>query len=282
MQMGKIIDGKKIAANILKEVAEEIKNRKLKITLAVVLVGEHTPSLTYVRKKAEAAKKVGINFQLHHLPANISKKILVQKIHNIQKDNHLGGLIVQLPLPEPLYTTEVLNAINPKFDVDCLTDTNLGKLVMKTGLILPPTPGAVKAILKILNIKLKGKRVVIIGAGALVGKPLAIILLNKEATVTVANRYTKNLKEICRQADIIVTAVGKKNLLTADLVKRGVVVIDTGICFVRGKMYGDVDFPSVSKKARYITPVPGGVGPITVSLLLKNTLKLTKHRLGLI
>ncbi|KKQ41329.1 MAG: Bifunctional protein FolD [Candidatus Magasanikbacteria bacterium GW2011_GWA2_37_8] len=275
--MSQLIDGKLIAKTIESQLKRTIKKTGLKPKLAVVLVGDDKPSKVYVRRKAEAAARVGIDFALHLLPAKISKKQLIKKIIQIQKDKKLSGLIIQLPLPEPLYTTEVLNAVKPELDVDCLTDTNIGKLIMKTFSLLPPTPGAVLAILKWLKIKPAGKIIAILGTGALVGKPLSVILANDGATVIACNSRTRNIKEKCLKADIIVTAVGKKrNLLTADMVKRGAIVIDTGIVFENNKMYGDVDFANVQKKASYITPVPGGVGPITVSLLLQNTLTAAK------
>lgn len=275
--MSQLIDGKLIAKTIENQLRRTIKKTGLKPKLAVVLVGNDKPSRVYVRRKAEAAARVGIDFALHLLPAKISKKKLIEKIIQIQKDKKLSGLIIQLPLPEPLYTTEVLNAVKPELDVDCLTDTNIGKLIMKTFSLLPPTPGAVLAILKWLKIKPEGKIITILGTGALVGKPLSVILANDGATVIACNSRTRNIKEKCLKADIIVTAVGKKrNLLTADMVKRGAIVIDTGIVFENGKMYGDVDFVNVQKKTSYITPVPGGVGPITVSLLLQNTLIAAK------
>lgn len=274
-----IIDGKAIAEKINNQTAKEIKKLKTKgivPKLAVILVGEDKPSLTYVRRKKESAEKIGIDFILKKYPAEIKKNELINEIKKIQKNKKLTGLIVQLPLPEPLYTSEVLNAINPEIDVDCLTDYNLGKLVMETSLITPPTPTAVIRILKELNIDLKGKNITIIGMGALVGKPLAIILANAGASISTCDRSTKNIKKKCLMADIIVTAVGKKNLLTADMVKKGTIVIDTGICFVDHKMHGDVDFEKISKKAFAITPTPGGVGPITVSILLENTVRLAK------
>ncbi|MBI2436327.1 MAG: bifunctional 5,10-methylenetetrahydrofolate dehydrogenase/5,10-methenyltetrahydrofolate cyclohydrolase [Candidatus Magasanikbacteria bacterium] len=268
-----ILDGKLISQKILNDTKGEIsklKKQGIIPKLAVVLVGEHKPSQTYVRKKQQAAENIGMNFELHKFHAKIGKNELIKKIIKIQQDKKLNGLIVQLPLPEPLFTTEVLNAIKPELDVDCMTDINLGKLVMKTNTITPPTPEAVCAILKEIDVDIRGKNVAIIGAGALVGKPLSIVLLNKEATVTTANFFTKNLKKICLSADIIVSAVGKKDLIRGNMIKKGAIVIDTGISFVKGKMYGDVNFNEALKKASYITPVPGGVGPITVALLLKN------------
>lgn len=277
--MSIIIDGKQLAHNILTNIQAdvlELKKNGITPKLAIVCIGEHKPSKTYIRRKKEAAEAAGIAFELHEYPHDTTKEKIISEIKKIQKNKHLSGLIVQLPLPEPLFTTDVLNAIDPDLDVDCLTDTQLGTLVMKTNTIAPPTPGAVLEILESLQVDLKGKHVAVIGAGALVGKPLAIMLLNKEATVTVANAYTYNLKKITKRADIVVSAVGKKNLITKSHIKKGAIVIDTGIVFDNGKMYGDVDFVPVAKKAGAITPTPGGVGPITVALLLKNTITQAK------
>lgn len=278
--MAKIIDGKKLSEQILNTLKSEVTIlRKQKITpkLAIIFVGDHQPSKTYIKRKKEAADLIGIECELHTYPATTSKEKIISEIKKIQQDKKLSGLIVQLPLPEPLFTTEVLNTINPDFDVDCLTDTQLGKLVMKTNTAVPPTPGAVCDILESIKVDVKGKNVVIVGAGSLVGKPLSIILSNNEATVTLCNKFTKNLKSITKKADIVVSAVGKKGLITKSHIKKGCIVIDTGICFVDKKMYGDVDFARVAKKASFITPVPGGVGPVTVALLLKNTVTQAKR-----
>ena len=269
-----LIDGKQIAAKLEEEITKrvaELKKKNVTPKLAVILVGDNKPSKTYIRKKQEAAARVGINFELREYPETIEKNELINKIKNIQQNKELTGLIIQLPLPERLYVPEVLNAVNPKIDVDCLTDNNIGKLVMKTNKIEPPTPWAVIQAIKDTGTELAGKNITIIGAGALVGKPLSIMLLNEKATITVCNTHTKDLKKQCRGADIVISAVGKKNLLTADMIKKGAAVIDTGIIYENGKMFGDVDFQKVSKKAGYITPTPGGIGPITVSKLLLNT-----------
>lgn len=272
--MTKIIDGKLIAAKIETEITGRVallKKKGIIPKLAVVLVGENRPSRTYIKRKKEAAERVGIDFSLHEFPKNIAKEELIQAVHKIQKDPLLTGLIIQLPLPERLYTPEVLNAINTDIDVDCLTDCNIGKLVMKTNLIEPPTPWAVIKTLKEINFDLAGKNATILGAGALVGKPLAIMLINELASVTTCNSRTKDIKKKCLGADVIISAVGKKNLITADMVRERAVVIDTGIVYTDGKMHGDVDFAKVSKKASFITPTPGGIGPITVAKLLLNT-----------
>lgn len=277
--MSNIIDGKKIASKIEKEAAKQVvflKKKGITPKLAVVLVGQDKASLTYINRKNQAAARVGVDFTLHQFPKNITKEDLVMAVKEIQKDPKLTGLIIQLPLPERLYKSEVLNAINPAIDVDCLTDANIGKLVMKTNLIEPPTPWAVIKTLKEIRFNLVGKNATIVGAGALVGKPLSIMLVNELASVTTCNSHTKNLKNKCLEADVVISAVGKQNLITADMIKKGAVVIDTGIVYVNGKMQGDVDFIPVSKKSSYITPTPGGIGPITVAKLLLNTVTCAK------
>ena len=271
--MEKIINGKQIANEILEEVKIGISKLEFKPKLAVIFVGDDKPSQTYVRRKQEAAKYAGIDFEIYSFPTNIEKEKLVKNIKDIQKkEKNIRGMIVQLPLPEPLFTPEVLDAVNPDIDVDCLTNTNIGKLVMKTADFSPPTPQAVLEIFKSINLDVKGKNITIVGAGALVGKPLSIMLLNKQATVTTCNEHTRDLKKILKKSDIIVSAVGKKDLIRKNMLKKNVIIIDTGIAFANNKMYGDVNFEEAVKKASYITPTPGGVGPITVSLLMKNLL----------
>jgi len=279
--LGKLINGQAIAKKINQNTARNVKilNKKgVFPKLGVVLVGTDKPSQTYVRKKQEAAEMVGIKFILKKFPSKISKNKLIEEINNLQKKEKFTGLIIQLPLPEKLYTPEVLNAVDPSIDVDCLTDVNVGKLVMNTNHIYPPTPYAVITILKELKVELAGKTVTIIGMGALVGKPLAIILANEGCSVISCNSRTVDIKKKCLMADIIVSGVGKKDLIRGDMIKNGAIVIDTGIVFEDGKMYGDVKREEVIKKALYLTPTPGGVGPITVSLLLQNTLLCTKYK----
>ena len=278
--MGTLIDGKAIAEKIRASVALEVKKLKkknIKPKLGVILVGNDKPSQTYVNKKQQAAEIAGIDFVLKKFPASVSKNKLVAEIKNIQKKEKLSGLIIQLPLPEKLYISEVINAVDSSIDVDCLTDTNIGKLVMRTNYIFPPTPFAVITILKELNFSLIGKNITIIGMGALVGKPLAIILANEGASVITCNSRTRDIKEKCLMADVIVTGVGKKDLLRGDMVKQGAIIIDTGIVFENGKMYGDANRAKVLPKSSYFTPTPGGVGPITVALLLQNTVLCAKH-----
>lgn len=272
--MGTLLKGKPIANRILAETADAVaalKKHGITPKLAVVLVGEDKPSATYVRMKGEAAKRVGMEFALHHLPGNVSQKALIATLERIQQEPNLSGLIVQLPLPEHLYTSEVLNAIQPRYDVDCLTDTNMGKLVMNTNTLVPPTPGAVMAMLDELGIDLVGKNVTIVGTGALVGKPLAIMLANARASVTTCNSATRDVAEKCRRADIVVSAAGKKDLIRGDMVGEGAIVIDAGVDYVNNKMFGDVNVAEVLERASYVTPTPGGIGPLTVAKLLWNT-----------
>jgi methylenetetrahydrofolate dehydrogenase (NADP+)/methenyltetrahydrofolate cyclohydrolase len=279
--MGILINGKQIAKDINQQTADAVKALKRRgfiPKLAVIFVGNHKPSATYIRKKQEMAEYVGMEFIIHNFPASVAKTELIKKIKELQKNKKISGVIVQLPLPERLYTPDVLNAINPELDVDCLTDTNSGKLVMGTSWLTPPTPTAVMEVLKNIKIDLKGKNVTIVGTGALVGRPLAIMMMNAGASVITCNSRTNNTKEKCLEADIVVTAVGKKDLLRGDMIQPDTVVIDTGIAFANRKMYGDANRSEILEKCSYLTPTPGGIGPITVALLLRNTLICAKRR----
>ncbi len=272
--MQKLIDGKKIAEKILAETAKKVlalKKKNITPKLGVILIGNDESSETYVRRKQAAAEKIGVKFELHRFPNSIKNSKIIEEIKIIQTKNNLSGLIIQLPVPEKLYTPELFNAVNPTIDVDCLTDINLGRLVMNTQTIQPPTAGAVLKILDELNVDLVGKNVCIVGMGILVGKPLANLLINARASVTTCNSKTKNLKQKCLAADIVVSGVGKKNLIRGNMVKKGAIVIDSGISFENGKLSGDVNVAEVLKNAKFVTPTPGGVGPITVALLLYNT-----------
>ncbi len=276
-----ILDGRQIAAKIEeknKSRVKKLKKRGIHTKLAVFLVGDDKPSRTYVKKKQQAARRTEIDFDLHHFPSDIKMREIVTQIQKIQKKEGLSGLVVQLPLPEHLYTPQVLNAINPDIDVDCLSDVNLGRLVKHTNHITPPTPAAVMEVLEYLNVNLSGKEVVIIGTGALVGKPLAIMMINAGASVTTCNEKTENISAKTSRADIIATAVGKKNILTGSMIKKGAIVIDTGIHFSNKKISGDINFKQISKKASYVTPTPGGIGPITVARLLLNTVMCAEEK----
>ncbi len=279
--MGSLIDGKAIAEKINKKTSERVAKlveRGITPKLSVILVGEDKPSQTYVRNKANAANKVGISFLLEELPGSISTEDLLKKIDTLQADPELSGMIVQLPLPEQIDTNRVINAIRPEIDVDCLTEANLGKLIMKTNTIVPPTPGAVMSILHEHNIELVGTNVTIIGVGPLVGKPMAVMMMNERASVTTCNSATKDIAKKCRAAKVIVTGVGTADIVRGDMISPGAVVIDTGVDFVNKQMVGDVNVDEILPIASLVTPTPGGVGPITVARLLWNTLLLTEKQ----
>lgn len=281
--MATIVDGHKIASSIYSRLNKQVpilRKKKSTPKLGVILVGNDKPSQTYVKKKGQAAKKIGVDFLLKTLPAKTTTAQLIMEIKKLQQARYqLSGLIVQLPLPAHINTGKALEVIKPSLDVDCLTQTNLGKLVTGSYWIEPPTPGAILSILQKHKVKLKGKKVVIIGAGALVGRPLANMLMWEEATVSILNQSTPSLKAYTQDADIIITGVGKKNLLTGAMIKSGAVVIDAGVSFVGKKMYGDINFTSVSKKASLVTPTPRGVGPLTVAKLIENTVKCANKKL---
>lgn len=266
----KIIDGKKIANAILANLTSYVIRHTSRPKLAVIYVGSDKPSKTYIMRKREAAKNVGIDFELHQYPAKISNKQLTDEIIKIQKDKSLSGLIIQLPIPKHLNTQKLLDCVRPELDVDCLNSQY--RIETQNFASLPPTPAAILEILKRLKVNLKKSKITVVGLGKLVGEPLVQILRARGADVLTCDIKTKDTKKRCLHADVLITAVGKQNLITADMVKRGAIVIDAGACFHDHKMYGDVDFYAVSKKASHITPVPGGVGPITVAMLLKNVI----------
>ena len=272
-----IVDGKKIANQILKRLKSQVSKMKVKPHLAVVLVGSDRPSETYVRNKQLAAEAVGVKFSLHKFPESVSAEKLIQSIRKIQKEQ-LSGIIVQLPLPKKFDKKRILNELDPNLDVDCLSWVSLGKLVIHDNSLVPPSPGAVLEILKQHQVNLTGKHIVLVGQGDLIGKPLTNILIHMPVTLTTCNKETRNLSEITKTADVLITGVGKYNLIRADMIKPGAVVIDAGVSFHQGKMYGDTNFEEVSKKASLITPTPGGVGPITVAKLLENTVLIAANK----
>ncbi len=282
-----LIDGKVTAAQIKEEIAKAVQNRKEKGLktphLAAILVGSDGASMTYVNSKVKACEKVGFNSTLIDLPEDTTEEQLLHEIELLNKDPEIDGFIVQLPLPDAINEQKVLMAINPDKDVDGFHPTNVGKMTLELPTFLPATPFGILELLERYHIETSGKNVVVIGRSHIVGRPMSILLSQKRkagnATVTLTHSRTKNLKDICLQADIIIVALGIPEFLTGDMVKEGVVIIDVGITRVsdatkkRGyRLAGDVDFETVSKKASYITPVPGGVGPMTIAMLLKNTL----------
>lgn len=269
----KIIDGRALAGKINQTTARLVKKIKQKgiiSKLAVVLVGNDPASELYVKRKELKAKELGLDFCLFRFSGKISKVELIKQLQIIQTDKKLSGLIVQLPLPEKIYGGEILNAIRPELDVDCLTDANLGALMRGEEFLEPPTAGAIMEIIDSLKIDLPGKKIVVIGTGLLIGRPLSVMLINRRASVATANSATCNLKELCLGADVIITCAGVSDLVTGEMVRSGAIVIDGGSSLKNGKIVGDIDFETVVKKASYITPTPGGVGPITVSKLLAN------------
>ena len=279
--MASIVEGKKIAADILTNLkgrVARLKQQGVEPVLAVVIAGDDKPSHIYVKKKAEAAELVGIKFFKFSYPGNITATDLLAEINKIQAEQRLTGLIIQLPLPQSLEkdSTELINSINPFLDVDCLTDVSLGRVLVGRNFLLPPTPAAILHILNYYQVDLTGKEICIVGRGEIIGKPLAAMLLHLPVTVTVCGRATQDLASYTKRADIVVSGVGKKNLITGEMVKEGAVVIDAGIFYDNGKISGDVEFESVKDKASLVTPVPGGVGPITVAKLLENVVQVAE------
>src|SRR3989338_1875705 len=268
--MSRIVDGRLISEGILAGLKDKIIRLKLKPHLAVILVGSDPASQTYVRKKQEAAQSIGVKFSLYPYPADTDTKQLIAELKKIQTQD-LSGIIVQLPLPPGIDKRHVLNAIDPLLDVDYLSWESLGKLVIGENELIPPTPGAILEVLNYYKIPVSGQHVVLVGQGELIGKPLANLLLQMPVTLTVCGKETNNLASLTRQADILITGVGKAEMIKGDMVKSGAVVIDAGVSFRDKKMFGDVEFEAVSRVASLITPTPGGVGPITVAKLLENT-----------
>lgn len=275
--MATIIDGKGLAQKIREEVAEEVRLLKAKgqePALAFILVGEDPASQIYVGNKKKACDEVGIKNILEKLANSVSEKELLSRIETLNKDPNVHGILVQLPLPKNITTQKILSAIDPKKDVDGLHPINMGKLVLKAPGLRPCTPQGVLKLIESTGINISGKEACVVGRSDIVGKPCALLLLHQDATVTLCHSKTPNLKAKIASADIVVAALGKPNFIKGDWIKEGAVVIDVGIHRLPdGKICGDVDFESASKRAAFITPVPGGVGPMTIAMLLKNTLE---------
>jgi len=272
--MGRVIDGKALAAVVREEVrgrVGELAARGVVPRLVVVMVGDDPGSLSYVRGKEKACAAVGIAGETVRLPASAGEAELLDTVDRLNSDHSVHGLLVQLPLPGQMDVERVVNAISPLKDVDCFHPENLGRLFRGRPRFAPCTPAGIVRILKSVPVKLEGANVVVLGRSLIVGRPLAFLLLSEHATVTVCHTRTRNLAEVVSRADIVVASVGKPRLVPAEWVREGAVVVDVGVNAVEGgKLVGDVDFDSVSRKASYITPVPGGVGPMTVAMLLKN------------
>lgn len=279
--MTKIIDGKSISSLVRERIKEEIKRLKavgINVSLAVIIVGEDKASQLYVANKRKACESLGITSETYYLPEDTSQKELLELIDELNKDKNTNGILVQLPLPVHLDEKAVINAILPEKDVDAFHPANAGKIMQGDYDFVPCTPAGIMEMLKYEDIDLTGKHCVIIGRSNIVGKPMAMLMLHRNATVTICHSKTENLYKICKQADILVVAVGKPKFITSDFIKDGAVVIDVGINRVDGKLCGDVDFDDVVdkvNKVKAITPVPGGVGPMTIAMLMKNTLTAT-------
>jgi len=273
-----LLNGKKLSEKILVNLKKEIKKSNLKLKLAVVQVGKNSISQIFINQKKKAGEIIGADFKLFKFSAKISISELKKEIKKIAKNPSNSGIVVQLPLPKKFLPEEFLNLIPEEKDVDVLSEKSLGKFYQGTLKILPPTVKGILHLLKKYKIELKGKNVVVIGAGRLVGFPLAIQLLKEKATLSVLNEFTKEAPSFIKKADILISGVGKPNLIRGDMVKKGIVIIDAGSAIKKRKLVGDVDFKSVSKKANYITPVPGGVGPMTVACLLENLIRICKKK----
>lgn len=273
----KILDGKKLADEIISKVSKKVKKSKLKLALAVILIGDNFVSRRYIEQKRIACEMTGIGFRLFQFSSNTSRDFIKREISRIVENKSISGIIIQLPLPPKFNTEELLNLIPENKDVDVLSEASLGKFYQGVLPILPPTVGGIFSLLEKYKIDAKGKNVVIVGAGRLVGLPLAIQFLKEKATVSIINSSTKNAASFMKKADILVSGVGKPSLIKGSFVSKGVIVIDAGSVLSGGNVVGDVDFKSISRKASYVTPVPGGVGPMTVACLIENLIKLQKR-----
>jgi methylenetetrahydrofolate dehydrogenase (NADP+)/methenyltetrahydrofolate cyclohydrolase len=277
MATDKVIDGKKHASEIraqVKKRIDEIKTRGIQPPhLAVVLVGENPASLVYIRNKQKACEEAGINFSLRKLPEAASQKEVIYTVRELNENKNVHGILVQQPLPSQICKETIVRQIAPEKDVDCLSPYNVGLVTQGNPVFFPCTPGGIISLFKREAINISGKNAVIVGRSDIVGKPLAQLLLHENATVTICHSKTQNLAEICRGADILVAAMGQPKFITANFVKEGAVVIDVGINRENGKLCGDVDYENIVNKVSYVTPVPGGVGPMTIATLMENCLK---------
>ncbi len=278
--MATVISGKEVSAKVREEVRREceaLKEEGITPGLAVIIVGDDPASRVYVNNKKKACAEVGFVSEEYALPAETTQQELMELIAKLNEDDRINGILCQLPLPRHLDEKEVINAISPAKDVDAFHPFNVGKIMIGDYDFLPCTPAGVMELIHYAGISAEGKTCVIVGRSNIVGKPMAMLLLHENGTVTICHSRTRNLKEICLGADILVAAVGKPRFITADMVKEGAVVLDVGINRdENGKLCGDVDYASVEPKASYITPVPGGVGPMTIAMLMKNTIKAAK------
>jgi methylenetetrahydrofolate dehydrogenase (NADP+) / methenyltetrahydrofolate cyclohydrolase len=278
------MDGKMVSAKVRGSILEEVnglKEKGVRPGLAVIIVGEDPASKVYVRNKERACEECGFYSEKYALPEETTQEELLGLIDELNHNPHIDGILCQLPVPKHIDEQAIIDAISPEKDVDAFHPINVGKIMVGNFDFLPCTPAGVMQLLEEYDIDPNGKNCVVIGRSNIVGKPMAMLLLHKNGTVTICHSRTKNLKEVCAQADILVAAVGKADFVTADMVKEGAVVIDVGMNRKDGKLCGDVAFDEVNEKASYLTPVPGGVGPMTITMLMKNTLKAAKLHHGI-
>lgn len=279
--MGQIINGKEVALKIKEEIktfVEDRKNNKLSIPkIASILVGNDGGSIYYMSSQEKVANSLGVDFLKVILEENVTNEDVINMIHKLNDDCSVQGIILQLPLPKHLDEKKIIKEISIKKDIDCLTFESQGKLYMGEKGFLPCTPNSVVTLIKSLKIDITGKDVVVLGRSNIVGKPVAQLLLNENATVTICHSKTKNLKEVCNKADILVVAIGKPKFIDKEYIKEGAIVIDVGTSSFEGKITGDVNFDKVIDKAGFVTPVPGGVGALTTTLLIKNSCEALKE-----
>ena len=279
--MAILIDGKQISANVKEQVrieTEQLKEKHgIQPALAVVIVGNDPASRVYVNNKKKACEVVGFKSIEYALPEDTTQEELLELVHTLNEDKNVNGILVQLPVPKQIDDKAIIQAISPEKDVDAFHAENVGQIMIGDYKFLPCTPAGVMELIDSTGVEISGKKCVVIGRSNIVGKPMAMLLLHRNGTVTICHSRTVDLPSITREADILVAAVGKANFVTGDMVKEGAVVIDVGMNRLEnGKLCGDVDFADVEPKASYITPVPGGVGPMTIAMLMKNTLTATK------
>lgn len=273
-----IANGTKVAKDVKDCVKESLRALSKVPTLAVILVGDNSASKVYVRNKAKDCEECGIKMELYDLREDISEKVVLRLIKQLNQDDNITGILVQMPLPKHINTQKVIECISPKKDVDCFHPINVGYMVAGNPQFLPCTPTGVIELIDSYGIQIAGKHCVVLGRSNIVGKPMATLLTQRDATVTLCHSKTTNLKDIASSADILISAVGKRNFVTADMVKDRAVVIDVGINRdENGKLCGDVDFAAVSEKSSFITPVPGGIGPMTRAMLMKNVWRAAKN-----
>lgn len=281
--MGQLLDGKLLAeirAGKLKEKVKDLKDNGLNPFFCVINIGDDPSSQLYLKTKKKRAAEIGIKQQVYQLQRSESQTNLLSLIDRLNQDPNVNGIMIQLPVPEQIDLNEALEHISPAKDVDCLTPSNVGRLWRGDHFVEPATAHGVLALLDYYQIEIRGQNVVIIGRSSIVGKPLAALMLERDATVSILHTKTKNLFEYTKKADILVTAAGQAGLITADMVKDDAVIIDVGINRKKGKTVGDVDFTNVLPKVKYLTPVPGGIGPLTVESLMEQVVALTRRKNG--